>query len=90
MDILYGFYDDSLLKESNCCFKLLHSNLIDIDYFQNPPEDGSMAAPVVETPDSPPVLESSPVSLAADPTPIFAQPITEQVAETTSVMKSPV
>ncbi|XP_039997340.1 mitochondrial inner membrane protein OXA1L [Xiphias gladius] len=57
---------------------------------QIPPEDGSMAAPVVETPDSPPVLESSPVSLAADPTPIFAQPITEQIPVQTVSMAVPV
>ncbi|XP_034471447.1 mitochondrial inner membrane protein OXA1L isoform X2 [Hippoglossus hippoglossus] len=45
---------------------------------QIPPEDGSVAAPVVEAPYSSPILESTPVSLSADPTPIFGQPITEQ------------
>ncbi|XP_040886871.1 mitochondrial inner membrane protein OXA1L [Toxotes jaculatrix] len=44
---------------------------------QVPPEDGSMAAPVVE---------SSPVPLSTDHTPIFAQPVAEQIpVETISV-----
>ncbi|GAA6228130.1 mitochondrial inner membrane protein OXA1L [Lates japonicus] len=56
---------------------------------QIPPEDGSMAAPVVEAPDSPPVLESSPVSPPADPAPVFTQPITEQIpVETVSMAAS--
>lgn len=60
--------------------ELLH--LYDVDwYFQIPPEDGSMAAPV---------LESSPVSLLADPTRIIAQPISEQVTDATSKDKSPI
>ncbi|XP_022619847.1 mitochondrial inner membrane protein OXA1L [Seriola dumerili] len=42
---------------------------------QIPPKDGSMAAP-----DSAPVLESSPVSLPADPTSVLAQPVIDQVA----------
>ncbi|XP_023252580.1 mitochondrial inner membrane protein OXA1L [Seriola lalandi dorsalis] len=47
---------------------------------QIPPEDGSMAAPVVAAPDSASVLESSPVSLPADPTSVLAQPVIDQVA----------
>ncbi|KAI3376357.1 hypothetical protein L3Q82_016841, partial [Scortum barcoo] len=48
------------------------------------PEDGGMAAPVVEASDS------LPVSLPADPTHIIAQPIPEQVADTTSEISPPV
>lgn len=47
-----------------------------------PPEGGVVAAPVMEASDGPPV------SLPADPASIIAQPITDQVAETTSEMKS--
>lgn len=51
-------------------------------YRQIPPEAESMAASY-----EPPAMESSPVSLLADATPIMAQPITEQVAEATSDVK---
>ncbi|XP_032400467.1 mitochondrial inner membrane protein OXA1L isoform X1 [Etheostoma spectabile] len=47
------------------------------------PDEGSMAPPVLEASGGLPVLESSPVYLPADRTPIIAQPIAEQV-ETTS------
>lgn len=48
-----------------------------------PPEDVAAATSVVEA-SATPVLASSPVSLPADPTPIIAQAVAEQVAETTS------
>ncbi|XP_070786014.1 mitochondrial inner membrane protein OXA1L [Enoplosus armatus] len=52
---------------------------------QIPPEDGIMAAPVVEASDG------LPVSLPADPTPIIAaQPITEQIPVETVSMAVPV
>nr|XP_019951243.1 PREDICTED: mitochondrial inner membrane protein OXA1L isoform X1 [Paralichthys olivaceus] len=57
---------------------------------QIPPEDGSAAAPVVGSPYSSPILESTPVSLSADPTPIFAQPITEQLPVETLSMAAPI
>ncbi|XP_026183631.1 mitochondrial inner membrane protein OXA1L isoform X2 [Mastacembelus armatus] len=46
---------------------------------QIPPEDASLAAPLAEAPGSLPVLESSPVSLNTDPTPIITQSNTEQI-----------
>ncbi|XP_067380336.1 mitochondrial inner membrane protein OXA1L isoform X2 [Channa argus] len=42
-------------------------------------EDGAISAPVVEVPNSPPVLESFSVSLPSHPTPIITQSITEQI-----------
>ncbi|KAM9335435.1 mitochondrial inner membrane protein OXA1L [Symphorus nematophorus] len=48
-----------------------------------PPEDGSVAAPVVEA-------SGLPVSLPADPTPIITQPITEQIPLETVSMAAPV
>ncbi|XP_029310638.1 mitochondrial inner membrane protein OXA1L [Cottoperca gobio] len=56
---------------------------------QIPPEDGTMAPPVLEAFDAHPVLESSPISLSADPTPIFAQPIPEQIPVETLSMGAP-
>lgn len=54
---------------------------------QIPPKDASTAPPVVGAPDSRPVLESSPVSLPTDPSPIITQPATEQITfETVSVV----
>ncbi|XP_030018225.1 mitochondrial inner membrane protein OXA1L isoform X3 [Sphaeramia orbicularis] len=46
---------------------------------QIPPESGSAASPELDTVDSPPVLQSSPVSLPADPAPILTEPIPEQI-----------
>lgn len=46
---------------------------------QIPPESGSAASPELDAVDSPPVLQSSPVSLPADPAPSITQPITEQI-----------
>ncbi|XP_062239681.1 mitochondrial inner membrane protein OXA1L isoform X1 [Platichthys flesus] len=57
---------------------------------QIPPEDGSVAAPVVEAPYSSPILESTPVSLSADSTPIFGQPIAEQIPIESLSMAVPV
>ncbi|XP_028285015.1 mitochondrial inner membrane protein OXA1L isoform X2 [Parambassis ranga] len=52
---------------------------------QMPPEDVSMATSVVEASVTP-VMASSPVSLPADPNPIIAQPVAEQIpVETLSV-----
>lgn len=45
---------------------------------------------MVEASDGFPVLQSSPVSLPVDSTPIIAQPIAEQVSETTFEVKSSV
>ncbi|XP_036968589.1 mitochondrial inner membrane protein OXA1L [Acanthopagrus latus] len=51
---------------------------------QIPFEDGSTAAPVVETSDGFPILQSSPVSLPVDSNPIIAQPIAEQIPVSTA------
>ncbi|XP_044039300.1 mitochondrial inner membrane protein OXA1L [Siniperca chuatsi] len=51
---------------------------------QIPPEDGILAAPVLEASDG------LPVSLPADPTPIIAQPITEEIPVETVSMAVPV
>ncbi|XP_030018229.1 mitochondrial inner membrane protein OXA1L isoform X7 [Sphaeramia orbicularis] len=54
---------------------------------QIPPESGSAASPELDTVDSPPVLQSSPVSLPADPAPILTEPIPEQIpVETVSAV----
>ena len=69
---------------------IYHQYHVDIDdgvYSQIPFEDGSTAAPVVETSDGFPILQSSPVSLPVDSNPIIAQPIAEQVSETTYEVK---
>ncbi|KAG7241587.1 hypothetical protein INR49_025507 [Caranx melampygus] len=56
---------------------------------QIPPEDGSVVAPVLEAPDAPLVLESSPTSLPTDPAPIITQVIPEQIpVETVSMVAS--
>ncbi|XP_033465895.2 mitochondrial inner membrane protein OXA1L [Epinephelus lanceolatus] len=57
---------------------------------QIPPEDGSMAAPVLHASEGLPVQESSPVSLPADPAPIITQPITEQITAETVSTAAPV
>lgn len=48
-----------------------------------------MAAPVLEASEGIPVLESSPVSLPADPSPIITQTVTEQIPVETVSMAAP-
>lgn len=50
-------------------------------FVQIPPDEGSTAPPAVEVLSSPPVLESSSVSLPADWTPVITQTVPEQVTE---------
>lgn len=51
------------------------------DCYQIPPEDGTMAAPVLEVSDLS-------VSLSPDSAPIITQPVTEQVEATAEVLLS--
>ncbi|XP_056155930.1 mitochondrial inner membrane protein OXA1L isoform X2 [Lampris incognitus] len=49
-----------------------------------------MATPVMEASDTPPILESSPVSVPADAAPVITPPISEQVTVETVSMTAPV